>query len=155
MKKIVILISIVSCLLFSSCLNVDDIQVVGVERFDIKSMSKLELGIEVKNDSKRKIKIKSAGLELHQGDKHILSLIVNQEVLVPRMSQSVIDIPIHLKLRQPILSMLIVSDLDKYKSSLSISGEVRVKVGVMTKKFTLKEMPVSQFIDTFGIDLKL
>ncbi len=155
MKKIVILISIVSCLLFSSCLNVDDIQVVGVERFDIKSMSKLELGIEVKNDSKRKIKIKSAGLELHQGDKHILSLIVNQEVLVPRMSQSVIDIPIHLKLRQPILSMLIVSDLDKYKSSLSVSGEVRVKVGVMTKKFTLKEMPVSQFIDTFGIDLKL
>ena len=155
MKKIITLISILSCLLFSSCLDVNDIEVVGVERFEIKSMSKIELGIEVRNDSRHNIKLKSAGLELYQGEKHVLSLVVREETIIPKKSVSIIDIPIHIKLRQPILSMLIVSDLNKYKNSLKVSGDVHVKVGVMSKSFALNEMPLSQFIDTFGADIKL
>lgn len=153
MKKIISLISIVSCLLFNSCLNVEDIQIVSVDRFKIESLTKLDVGVKVRNESRHKIKIQSAELELYNESNSVLSLIVNRTITVPRRSVEVIDIPIHIKLRNPIMSMVIVSNLKKYKSSLTISGDVRVKIGLVNKKINFKNMPISQFIDTFGANL--
>ena len=152
MKKAILLVSIAVSLLFTSCLNVDDIQIVDVESFDFKSLSKIEVGVEVSNDSRHNIKIKSANLELFQRDKKIVDFIVNEEILIPRKTTGLIDIPIRIKVKQPLLVMQIISNIERYKTSLKISGEVSVKAGVLRKKFTLKDMPVSQFIDTFGAD---
>ena len=155
MRKYIILTSIFCCLLFSSCLNLDSIKFVGVERIDIKSASKLDVGLEVWNGSKREIKIKSAGLELYYGDTHVLSLLINREVIIPRESVDIIRIPIHMRLRAAVLATSIVSNMGRYKAMLTISGYVRVKVGVLSKKIRVKEMPISQFIDTFGVGFKL
>ena len=155
MKKICLLASILFCVLFTSCLNLDSVQVVGIESVNIKSLSKIDLGIKVDNGSKRDIKIRSVGLDLYSGAKHILSLVINEEIVVPRKSIEIIDVPIHIKMRDPLFAMSIGSNLQRYKTSLNISGDVRVKIGMITKKITLKEMSISQFIDTFGVDFKL
>lgn len=150
MKKIVILLSVVISLLFSSCLKMDDFQIVGIDKVNMQSLSKFEIEMELRNDSRRNVKIVSAKLDLMQGESHILSLMINEKIIIPRRSIVSLSLPIHVKLRKPFLAAMVVQDLDRHKNTITISGEVKAKVGLITKKFTFKDMPISQFIDTFG-----
>lgn len=154
MRIVIFILAATVALTMSSCVRIDDINVQSVENVSIEGMSKLNLTLRVENRAGSKVTIKEGRMTLNQGTEKVMELMIPSAIVVPRRSVSSVEIPIRVKLNNPLSALALLRNIEKQSNTLTVSGRFKVKAGMMSKEIVLENVPLSQIMTTFGTDIK-
>lgn len=147
------LTAIASVLLIStSCIKENDIRISDIEYAGLSNPNKPEVTITVENDSNHKVQIKKARFDFSKNGHVFLQTLFIDKVVIPKCADTVIDLPVRIRTSDPLAATSILSDWRSEPEAITITGEAVVRAGVGKKKFRFRDMPISQFLSTFGIE---
>ncbi len=139
MKKLLILTAAV---MLASCgTNMrEKITIVEPVDWKVETLSKAVITCTVGNSSCHKLRITEGRFRLHTGLGDVATVLLNEQVTIPRRAVTPLEIPIRIKLNDPLA--LLASP-----SGLMVSGEATVRVGPARKKIHVRNEPISEYID--------
>lgn len=153
MKRTISLLLAMATMALASCgSKSDDVRVVGVEGFDISSLSSPSLTLEVENLSGKKLQARDGNLVLKRlSGQQIAEVSLDGTVSVPKRSRGLVEIPFKLRITDPIFMLNSALGRKIDVSELTVTGEVTVKVGMARRKVEVQDMPLPRFLAMFGI----
>lgn len=145
---------ILCCGLFAltSCVHQDDVSISSVDRLSLKSLSKPEVMVTVENCSARNIQLKEGHFVFRRNGRDLLQVITTDKIVIPKCSETTIDLPLRMKASDPLAIAAAVSGGKKRLNGITVTGEITVKAGMGRKKIKFRDKPVSQIISIFGIE---
>ncbi len=141
MKKVLILLLVAMSV---SCSMRDKIEIIEPVQVKVESLSKFRLTCMVDNRSCHAVRILEGRLKVHMPAGDVGTILLNEEVVVPRRAVTKIDIPMRIRFENPLV-MLVDASQD-----MTVSGEVTVRIGMARKKMRIKNQPISKFLDNFA-----
>lgn len=151
MKKYLTLFFL-ALLTFTSCVREGDIRLTGIEYTGLSSPSKPEITVSIENDSKHKIQIKKAKLAFSKDGDNFLRILLVDKIVIPKCSDIELELPVRVRVSDPLTITPMLSDWRSDPHGITVTGEAVVKAGMGKKKFKFDNMPISQFLSTFGIE---
>lgn len=154
--KALLFLSVILFTLSSCAIKPDDIRFNEITDLRIEgvtmSQAKLNLAMEVANDSRVKVTVRDGSLLLSDSRGAVAELNLNEAIVLPKRTVSEVSFPVILRSRDPLGLMGSVSRLNGDIDLLRISGSVRLKGGSMNRTFRFDEMPVRQFLEMIGVN---
>lgn len=153
MRRFLWCICLLPILLGSCTVSSDDFRVNGLEDIDLSSFSHPKLILDVENASGKKLQARDGVLTISRfnGGK-VATITLEEKVEVPRRYEGTVEIPLNLKIDDPMLLINSALGGKLRLSNMIVSGEVVVKAGMLRRKIDVKDMPMSQFLSIFGLD---
>lgn len=152
MNKIILLL--LAVLVFCSCMRADDFAVNGVEGFDFSGLSRSSVTLSVTNRSGKNITLRSGRLTLERGGRSVAEVMLADEVTVARRSEGSVEVPLRMKVNDPLQVLAFSMGESLLDAGLTVSGEMSVKAGGMRRTFSYERMPLPEFLSIFGIGRK-
>jgi LEA14-like dessication related protein len=135
-----IIVGLISVCLFTSCLEYEDVEFMGVDDYTIDQVSasevKITLKMKVKNPNSYNIKIKKSSFDIFLNDKELGETRMKDDVKLLKNSTDVYEVEFVSNLKD--LSKGIFSSLGMLlggSSKLRIKGEAKAKAFGIGKKF--------------------
>lgn len=141
-------------LMLSSCIKADDVSIKELENVSLEGMSRLNLVFKMENRSGSKITLRDAKFSIKQGSSKVVDIMLNEPVVLARRSEQSVYLPLRVKLSNPLAAMALVRNVSRNPDSITINGEFTIKAGWVRKKIVLTDVPISQIMTNFGIDIK-
>lgn len=141
-------------LLMAACISADDINVKGIESFELKSLTRPSLVIDVENRSGKNISLAGGRFMLERDSVGIVEVMLAEEVVVPRKSDGLVTVPLQVRVTDPLVLLSISLGGRLITDDMTVSGEVVAKAGAMSRKFEYEHMPLKKFLSIFGIDYR-
>jgi hypothetical protein len=134
-----------AAVLFCSCGGSlrNKIAVTGPINWNAESLTKAVVSCTVENSSCHKIRILDGRFRLHTAMGDVATVLLQQEVTIPRRAVTELEIPVRVRFNDPLALLAL-------PKGLLVSGEAAVRMGPAKKKFRVADEPVSEFIDTFA-----
>ncbi len=142
MRKVLI---VAAAVLLASCGGNlrDKVTVVSAANVEMETLSKATVTLTVDNSSCHKIRIFDGRLRLHTDRGDIATVLLNEEITIPRKAVTELKVPLRIRFNDPLAALGI-------PSGVMVSGEARVRMGPLRKKIYVRDEPVSEFIDNFA-----
>lgn len=106
----------------------------------VESLSKVVVECTVENSTCHKIRLSAGRFRLHTRLGDIATVLLNEEVTVPRRATTDLEIPLRIRFNDPLAALAL-------PEGAMISGEARVRMGPVRKKIRVENEPVSEFFD--------
>lgn len=139
-------------LLATGCVKEDAVKVHEVENisFSMQGGTKIVAMLRVENASGRNIKVMDmdfVACDL-QGNE-IAQLTVDEDIYVPRRSETSVVLPIRVRLSDPVSGARLLRNLNSVAGRVTLTGTAVVKFGGIRKKYDLRDVPLSNIISNF------
>lgn len=141
-------------LMLGSCIKAEDVTIKELENVSMEGMSRLNLMFKIENRSGSKITLRDAKFSIKQGSSKVVDVMLNEPVVLARRSMESVYVPLRVKLSNPLAAIALVRNVGRNPNSITINGEFTVKAGWMRKKIVLTDVPISQIMTNFGVDIK-
>ncbi len=132
------------------------VQFQGIESVELTSLSTIRMDVRIKNQTAHNLHLRDAVAHLYYRDREVGSLRLQEQVEVPRRTDSevftsywLVDVGNPLSLL-PILGKVRGGDLSELWVDLELEG----RGGPMPVNLSRGKMPLSDFLRTFGVDAK-
>lgn len=153
MKKYIFGLSVL-CLCLVSCASprkmARQVDVKGFAGMETNGYSDVTLFFDVDNGSRRNIHLDDGHLTLNDGRK-TLAKIKAQDITIRKCTLETVAIPLKISLnRMQLLASM--SKLAQRPGELTVTGEIKVKSGMLSKKFNFADKPLDEFLQEIGLD---
>lgn len=155
MKKIILILLV--ALNSFACIKQDDINIYGVEKVNISSNSRVELGLKIENNSPSKVTIKDLNLGVKLKGNDILKLTLVDNIIVARRSKGVVDANFAYKFSNPLALLPLMgknANYDKLLKDITLTGAIELKASMINKKFKFENNSLSEVLKSTGLDPK-
>lgn len=164
MKRIFLILTVLAaCMTLASCRRAAEkarerIRFVGIERVERQGLTGAEVVVRVENGTGYRLLLDQATLEVYYGDRKAATVFLREGVEVERRSTVSVATKWQVRISDPLALYALVRKLqqdDPSAAAISFSAEGRG--GPAPVKFTRERMPLSEFLDIFGLrfeDLK-
>lgn len=132
------------------------VQFQGIESVELTGLSTIRMDVRIKNQTAYNLHLQDAVAHLYYRDREVGSLRLQEQVKVPRRTDSdlftshwLVDVGNPLALL-PILGKVRAGDL----SELWVDLEMEGRGGPVPVNLSREKMPLSDFLRTFGVDAK-
>lgn len=138
----------------ASCANpkkiAEQIHVRGFVGMNVSEFPDARLRFDIENASRKNIHLKDGQLTLNDGRKTLVRITAS-DVTIRKRTSEIVDIPLKISLNQ--MQMLIsMNKLVKRPGELTVTGEVTVKSGILSKKLNFADKPLTEFLKDIGLD---
>lgn len=157
MKKLIFAAAAVLVISLSGCIRQDAVKFHGVEDVSLSIGSTIGINarLSLENTSCRTIKVSDALFHITDiNGNEIGTLFINETLVLPKKGVWSVDVPLKLRLANPLMGMALLRNIESEASRLSVTGSAVFKAGGAKKKYTVENMPISRFIYIFGADAK-
>jgi hypothetical protein len=142
--------------LFSACtVSPEDIRLNAVNGVKLDgvtlSQARLTLGVTLANDSYARVALRAGILSVGDSKGRIAEIELGREIALPRRSSGSIEIPLILRFNAPLGSILALPRLSADPENLKINGEIRLRSGCLTRKLTIEETSLHDFLKMLGV----
>lgn len=153
MKKYIFSLLIL-CLCLASCASprkiARQVDVKGFTGMETNGYSDVTLFFDVDNSSRKNIHLNGGHLTLNDGRK-TLAKIKAQDVTIRKRTSEVVGIPLKISLNQMQL-LASMGKLAQRPGELTVTGEITIKSGMLSKKFNFADKPLTEFLRDMGLD---
>lgn len=144
-------------LLLTACVKADDVAFMGVRNVEMKkstaSQALVVVSVELRNDSRAKITLKSAELTLQRAEQVLLEVSVDEPVTLPKRAVSTIDIPIRARFRGPFGALGLIPLLsEKGQQDVVANGTIRIKAGSASRTLRIDQMSLKELMRLLDMD---
>lgn len=141
-------------LLAASCgRNLEDkIGVEKLERIERHAWSGVDVTARVKNESSRALHLLSARVTLLYGGREVGSVVLREGVSVDKQTTQSVVTMWKFDITNPLALLVVAKKIDdKDYSQMTVSFAGEVGLGSMRKNINRKNIPLSNFMTTFGV----
>lgn len=132
-----------------------NIRIETVEKIERIGISGAEVVVRVNNGSRYKLALTTAEFGLYYADARVGTIVLMQPVEVPRRSVVSVTTRWRLKISDPMaLYLLLRKTSDGDWSQIAVSCSVEGRGGPAPVKFSREKMPLSDFLNTFGVSIR-
>lgn len=160
MKKLIYLLLLLAVTLpMGSCRRAaekarENIRVEAVEKVERQGLTGAEVVLRVMNDTGYKLTLERVQLDLFYGRGRVGSIVLREEVEVPRRSVGSISSQWQVKISDPLALYVLSKKLNGGDlSQVSVSYAVEGRGGPVPVKISREMVPLSEFLNTFGLTL--
>lgn len=162
MKRLSILLCVVLVFGLGSCkpIKQDDVSVISVESVTPNGGSKIGVTLLVENKYRKDIRIDHAKVSISNYGKPFLDAMVVDGIVIPAKGVNSVFFNIAYKITDPFAVLGIALEANNnpnWRDSITLKGEVKVKVGVVGKTITIPEISLNdamKMLESQGIDTK-
>lgn len=149
-NRFLILLVTVGVLFLTSCVDVDDISLLGSNGMEIEGLTKITTSLKMENKTNRNLSLKSGDFQLYYNDKHVGDISMEPTATLFKRSVQDINLTLNLDFNSLTAAYNVLKAASSQPDRLSISGEGVIKSGCLKKRIKLKNMPVSNIISIFA-----
>ena len=132
-----------------------NIRIETVEKIERIGISGAEVVVRVNNGSRYKLALTTAEFGLYYADARVGTIVLMQPVEVPRRTNLAVTTRWRLKISDPMaLYLLLRKTSDGDWSQVGVSCSVEGRGGPAPVKFSREKMPLSDFLNTFGVSIR-
>ena len=159
-KTGLLLLLAVLCAVLPSCRRVaekagEKIRIEEVERVSGRGVTGAEIVVRVVNDSRYKIALERASLDLYMGQSCACSAELLQPVEVARRTTASVATQWRIRIVDPLALYAVVRRVQRNDiTQIGVSFSVEGHGGPLPVNFSREKMPLSEFLNTFGVDLQ-
>ncbi|MDE5623269.1 MAG: hypothetical protein K2I62_01375 [Alistipes sp.] len=133
----------------------ESIRVEAVERIEMHSLTGLDILLRVRNDTGYKLLLNEASLDIFMGPSLVAGAELCDPVEVPRRSRGSVATRWRLKISDPLAAYVLARRIGRGDiSAVAVSFEVRGRGGPARVNICREKMPLSEFLNTFGVTLE-
>ena len=161
MKKIMICLLVLAAVLpFGSCRRAiekarENIRVEEVEKIERHGMTGIDIVVRVKNDTGYKLALDQAQLDLYYGGREVGSVTLREGVGVDRRSTASVATQWKIRISDPLAMYVLAKKIEQGDlSQVAVSYRVKGKGGPAGIDISRDMVPVSEFLNTFGVTLE-
>ncbi len=137
----------------SSCANpdkiADQIKVKSFAGIESHGYSRATLRFDVENGSRKTIHLRGGQLTINDGKKTLVRIKAD-DITIRKRTSGIVELPLRVSLNQ--MQMLIsLGKLAQRPGEFTVSGEVKVKSGMLSKKFNFADEPLDKFLKSIGL----
>ncbi len=146
MKKLILLLF--PLLMLAGCINEDDLKFHRVENLSVSTV--VNAVIVVENSSGRNITVSDAMFRVFDRENNEIGILtVADELHLPKKSTTSLAVPIRIRLTNPLVGLGLLSNIEENARNMTVTGNFRVKAGMLKKNFKVNDMPLSEFLSIF------
>lgn len=136
----------------TSCMKPDDIRVLGLEDISVSAglVTTIDAVLEIENASCNNVKLFATEFELaDMGARPVALVALLDDVVIPRKGVNMVHVPLRITITNPLLGLRLFKNLDSQVPDVLVTGEGKIKVGGVKKKYEVNKLPLSAIISTF------
>ena len=132
-----------------------NIRIEAVEKVERIGIAGAEVVVRANNGSRYKLALTTAEFGLYYADARVGTIVLMQPVEVPRRTNLAVTTRWRLKISDPMaLYLLLRKTSDGDWSQVGVSCSVEGRGGPAPVKFSREKMPLSDFLNTFGVSIR-
>lgn len=131
-----------------------NIRIEAVEKAERQGLSGAEIVLHVRNDTGYKLKLKKASLEVYYAEGLVTKVALRKEVEVPRRTTGSVTTLWRIRTSDPMALHVMTKKIREDDiSKISVSFAVEGRGGPAPVKISQQMMPLSEFLNIFGLSL--
>lgn len=127
-----------------SKVRVNHVEDVAVRGLGLQRMG-VDLSVDIDNLSRVNIRVNDAQAKIFHKGNLVLTLTMQESVLIPRRTSDVAKVPIIVEFDNP-LGMLTAPMMFRNMNDLTADISVKARLGMITRNFNQKGIPLSQIL---------
>lgn len=155
--KLIYILLLSTTIFASSCVRFDDITIEDIQSVKMRGTTTSQTGLDitalVENKSGSRITLLEGDFALFTGDGKVLEVKLRDKVILHRKSNEEVLIPIIVRYTHPLGALGIIPLLVGDRNSVLISGEIKARGGMASKKFKIEKMKLADFTRIYGVEL--
>lgn len=124
-----------------------------VEKLRIESLSSVEIDLAVKNGTAHKLHLDKAVVTLRYKESNVLTMTLREVVEIPRRSDGVVTSRWWVEVENPLALVAVAANVQRDPSQMSVDLRLEGRGGPVPVNISREKMPLSVFLNTFGVDL--
>ncbi len=147
-----LLVAAMLALTLSGCIKPSDIKLRNVENVSVSIMGnvRITLSLDIENLSGFNVRVQDIKLTLHDNQSaELAEIVVNESIFLRRRSAQCVDIPVHVKLNDPIKALSLLGSLRNGSDDIFVSGQFVLKTCGIKKKEKIENIPLKRFAFQF------
>lgn len=130
----------------------DKIEFKGLENFSLHGLSGVDIEVRVANNTNMKLTLDKLNFAFRLDGQALASGFLSQPVELEKKSESVVFVPLKIKIDNPLAVLSAVSAFRSDASRITVSGTGTVKAaGVVKKDIEIKDVPLDKLLDRMGV----
>lgn len=130
----------------------DKIEFKGLENFSLHGLSGVDIEVRVANNTNMKLTLDKLNFAFRLDGQALASGFLSQPVELEKKSESVVFVPLKIKIDNPMAVLSAVSAFRSDASRITVSGTGTVKAaGVVKKDIEIKDVPLDKLLDRMGV----
>lgn len=131
-----------------------NIRIEAVEKAERQGLSGAEIVLRVRNDTGHKLKLKKASLEVYYAEGLVTKVALRKEVEVPRRTTGSVTTLWRIRTSDPMALHVMTKKIREDDiSKIGVSFAVEGRGGPAPVKISQQMMPLSEFLNIFGLSL--
>lgn len=131
-----------------------NIRIEAVEKAERQGLSGAEIVLRIRNDTGHKLKLKKASLEVYYAEGLVTKVALRKEVEVPRRTTGSVTTLWRIRTSDPMALHVMTKKIREDDiSKIGVSFAVEGRGGPAPVKISQQMMPLSEFLNIFGLSL--
>lgn len=127
----------------------------GIERVERQGLTGAEVVVRVKNDTGYKLELDAAKVDIYYAGGRVGTVLLREPVVVPRRTTDSFRTLWRLKISDPLALYVLAKKVRSGDiSQVTLSVAVEGRGGPAPVKFSRERVPLSEFLNTFGLTLQ-
>jgi len=152
MKKLIFATIVIILLSTTGCIRKDAVKVREVENISlsVRDGVKINAIVRVENSAGHNIRISDIRFDVNDlRGNTIGELVVDEELHLPRKSETSILVPVDLRLKDSFGGLMMLRDLANITDKLTVTGSATMKMGALKRKITFENVLLSDLLAIF------
>lgn len=133
----------------------DKIRLLGVEKVERQGLTGAEVVVRIDNGSGYNLTLSSAEIGIHYGSSCVGTVVLCQPVEVTRRSVASVTTRWRIRISDPLALYLLVRKVGAGElDQIALSCRAEGKGGPAPVKFSREKVPLSEFLNTFGLSIQ-
>lgn len=130
----------------------EKIEFKGLENFSLHGLSGVDIEVRVANNTNMRLTLDKLNFAFRLDGQALASGFLSQPVELEKKSESVVFVPLKIKIDNPLAVLSAVSAFRSDASRITVSGTGTVKAaGVVKKDIEIKDLPLDKLLDRMGV----
>lgn len=117
---------------------------------DASGYPNVKLIFDVENNMMQNIRLRNGEITVNNGQKTIVKIKAD-DITISKCTSGTVDVPLRINVNRTAL-LTSVGRLVKNPDEITVSGEVKIKSGLLGKKFTFTDVPLPDFLNKLDMD---
>ncbi len=158
-RNLGLILSLFLCVGMTSCRRAaekarEQIRIEAVEAVEMRGFAGLDLVLRVRNDTGYKLKMEKVSFDLFLASKRVVGAALSEPVVIGRRSVGSHAMRWRVRVSDPFALHALLRRLgDNDLSEVAVSFAVKGRGGPKAINISRERVPLSEFLNTFGIDL--
>lgn len=131
---------------------VDKVEFKELENITLHGLSGVDVEVRVANNTNMKLSVEKLEFIFRLDGQALASGFLSQEVVLDKRSESVVLLPLKLRIDNPLTVLSAISAFRSDPSRITVSGTGTVKAGgIVRKKIEIRDMPIGELMENMGV----